>query len=305
MIKRIRTISNDKKTLNLYIRYMRDYRKDVSFKNIIAIKEEAKTKISLYKVPIQFSSEHLYLSNTHRKLEKQLEQEVDEKKQKNILNELKELKPYFDRYIEIIKRQQSRQVSNKLFANIKNIYDDMPRLDSHPEAYNNIYDDSLDSDGYIQLDNNLIPIQDIKEFEYRIYLICTLFGISMENKITDNILLELCSFQMIENDLPNEYYKYIEDWKSKCYKVDDGINYLIKSKLITKSREVALNLSTNDNAKWLLEKLIQYKSKYKTTISIKQDSKNYKLKALILHQYFKKLFTIKTAENITQNSTLI
>ena len=53
MEKRKRNISDDKKLINLYIKYMRDYLEESSFINIKAIRQEDKLNPKIYAKPLQ------------------------------------------------------------------------------------------------------------------------------------------------------------------------------------------------------------------------------------------------------------
>ena len=303
--KRNRNISDDKKLLNLYIRYMRDYRKDEDFKNIEAVPAESKQKISIYNPPLQFTREHIFLVSEYNDLCTKINEEHDNRRKKTLIKELAKLEPYKKRF-NYIEQSQKRSINqDSLLHKVVEMYDNMPNIGLEPEAYNNCYDNWLECDGYIELDDVTILVTDIKNFSYETYLISELFGVNMDNKSKEKIILDLYPLPIIENYLPDEYYKDITVWKEKCMKVDSAVKYLINSGYIKKSKEDALKLVTNEDAKWLLERLIKYKLKYNKTISIKQDGKNFQLKSIILHQYFNHLFDLKTARKLTENSTLI
>lgn len=76
---RNRTISVDKKLINSYIRYMRDYVKDEQYKYLTAIKQEDKVKFNLYKNNEVVSK---YFKNDYNRAKSEYEKETDGRRKK-------------------------------------------------------------------------------------------------------------------------------------------------------------------------------------------------------------------------------
>ena len=289
---------------------MRDYLKDKDFQNIKAIKEESKQKVEIFAKPLQFKNkDHKFLGEKWRKLQADHNDEMDKREKKTIARKIRELKPYIDRYNEIKRsnslssHKKSNETLLNLLQDVRGVYTGLECIDSNPENYNNAYDDWLEENRFMDINGNIIFVNDIKEFAFKIQLISDLFGIDVYNKSIKHVILSrFHMFDLFEGDLPMEYDCYINEWKIKCAKIDDAVTYLRKSRYINKSKEEALKVVTNEDAKWLLESLMKYKTRHNKTISILKYSKNYRIKAIILYQYFKKIFTLQMATKITQYS---
>ena len=181
-MKKRRTISNDKQLLNLFIRYKRDYIKDNDFENIKAITEESSLKIKLYFEPIQFDNDkHKMLSKQFKELQNSIKNEKDGRKLKSLKNQLNKLKPYKERYDEIVKSQSRGQAKSKFLSKIIEPFDDKERIDFNPEAYNSIYD-SWEESNIIEIDNIWISTKEILEFDYHVILLSEIFSIKIKNK---------------------------------------------------------------------------------------------------------------------------
>lgn len=304
-MKKRRTISNDKQLLNLFIRYKRDYIKDNDFENIKAITEESSLKIKLYFEPIQFDNDkHKMLSKQFKELQNSIKNEKDGRKLKSLKNQLNKLKPYKERYDEIVKSQSRGQAKSKFLSKIIEPFDDKERIDFNPEAYNSIYD-SWEESNIIEIDNIWISPKEILEFDYHLILLSELFSLKINNKEVSNALLSLLPVQIEEGDLSESYLDNVSQWINKSKRVDKAIEYLLNSGYIKLSRKRALKVVTNEDAKWLLSACIKYEERNNSKITLKRDNKNYNIKSKILHQIFKKRFDIKTAETITKYSSLI
>ena len=245
-------ISDDKALLNLYIRYMRDYQNDDDFKNIAAVREDSKLKISIFPEPIQFKEEdtkkesgHKFLGQQYNKLYNSYQEEQDGRKKKSIKKELEKLQPFKDRYDLIIKAQKKPLKSSSFLSGIIEIFDDRPKIDTNPEAYNHLYDDCIESDGFIELNKLVISIKDIKDFSYQYSLIACLFGLNENTKTIENSLLHIIPITLEENTIPQYYEEQIDKWIKSSKQVDDAIKYLISSGYINQSRNKIIDKVDN------------------------------------------------------------
>jgi hypothetical protein len=305
MSNRKRTIKEDKKLLNLYIRYRRDYLKDDDFKNMKALTEENHKKIKLYFEPLQFNNkDHKWLSDEYKDRENKIKNEKDGRKRKTLKKELNKLKPYKERYDEIVKIQSRIKHKNRILSKIETPYDNKESIDTNPEAYNYIYDSFEESD-MISINDIIINPKDILEFDYHLHLLRELFGLDQSNTKIINVLLTLLPIQMEEGDISDYYTEKVYRWIEKSKRIDDAVKYLISSKYINLSNKKALKIVTNENAKWLLIACLKYEERNNVKITIKRDKKNLNIKSKILHQIFRDYFNLKTAETITKYSSLI
>lgn len=305
MSNRKRTIKEDKKLLNLYIRYRRDYLKDDDFKNMKALTEENHKKIKLYFEPLQFNNkDHKWLSDEYKDRENKIKNEKDGRKRKTLKKELNKLKPYKERYDEIVRIQSLQKSKSKLLSNVISIYDNREKIDTNPEAYNDIHDSFEESD-MISINDIIINPKDILEFNYHLHLLRELFGLDQSKTEIINVLLNLLPIHMEEGVISDYYTEKVNTWIEKSRRIDDAVKYLISSNYIKLSKEKALEKVTNEDAKWLLHACIKYEEKNNSKITIKRDKKNHNIKSKILHKIFKDCFNSKTAETITKYSSLI
>lgn len=299
MKKRKRNILDDKKLVNLYIRYMRDYLEESSFINIKAIRQEDKLNPIIYAKPLQLNHEnHKMLRNKQQILKDKLKNEKDSLEIVYLKKELEKIKPYIERIESCSPKKPQYIKKTSILSKIIEPYDNKGCIDLYPEDYNNIYDKWSDEDEIINVQGLDIFVDEIKKFDYHIYLISELFGLDTNSESKTNIILKI----LLLNHFRIEQNHSNDGWKEKFIKVNSAAKYINKSGLLNNIDRIDINKVTNNDAKWLLECRKRFKESYqKDSFQIKKKN-NYSIKALILHETYVNWFDIDVAKMIVKNS---
>ncbi len=306
MSDRDRNISDEKKLLNLYIKYQRDYAGNQQFANLRGIAHENTLKVELFNYPYK---ELKGLDELELRIDKLKEKHKQKgRPSKKLEKEISQLNS------ELTKSNTNYEAYCNLDAKIyrtgkKPFWETVSKLKAlkTEKTIKELNDYKESKDGFIELqtDEGIIAIEpmDVLRLQDDINQIALVFKI--DNYHNDNAVINTI-FEILSIYEDTDYkkiHKIMKLWECRCiqFNLQSEVFYEYELSNISKVRALKRVKSRNINALKIISFCIEFENVYGKKLSIQKHG-NRKLKSAYLFNLFKGNTTMAMCEKVSKYS---